>query len=540
MEKSQILDAYGKPIEIRSGVITPEQWLIDAFGGGTTTSSGERVNWRTALTVMTFFACVRNISEDLASLPKWAMMRKGKSTEKLPDHPMSRLMQNPSRIMNRHTFWQTFFSHGLMHKGAYAYIANGGEELVLLDPEQVQVSCSERTGETIFFAYGKVLFDHEVLHYRELGNMGECGFAMPEIAKQVIGAAIALQKMRGAFFGSGMIPSGILEHPASLSEAAQKRLKKHFEDTYTGSDKAYSMMLLEEGMKYTQISTDPEKAQMPELSFISIEEICRLFRMPPVKVQHLQNSHYNTTEQQQLDYGGDTIAPRADRFRAECEFKLLRRSESSIFLDVNLNALARADMAARTAFYKDMYYLGVYNADRIAELEHDNPVPEGKRYFVQQNLVPADRVDDLIDARAKPATPPGAAGPASPPPQPSPNDTFMRMLEAKIGQLLREDLRVIERAEGKRRDWPDFYRKRRATMTEHLAPFMFPLCEWYGCTTPGVVLADGIAATLCSDSLVLVESGEFSNWKPGARAVDAAQMVIENMIKENDDEQDAA
>lgn len=538
----EILDQYGHPFPKReerrsasSNLMTPTDWLIDALTGGATVS-GQRVNSTTAMGIAAFFACVRNISEDLAALPRRIMKGTGDTRESLPGHPVSRLLRRPSKKMNAFIFWQTFYAHAMQWEGAYAYIAreNGVPvELVLLDPSCVQVMCSESTGETIYRVYGEILFPYEVLHHRGLGCMGVEGYRIAYIAREALGSALAIQAARAAFFGNGMMPSGILTHPETLSDGARERMRRDFEIAYSGADNAGSTLLLEEGTDYKTLSSDPDKAEMTGLTDITVEEVCRLFRMPPHKVQHLRDTSYNSAELLSIEYVGDALSPHAGRLESEIEFKLLREKEldDGLYAKVNLKAAMRASAAERVAFYKELYYLSALNSNEIRTLEDENPIKGGDRYFAQGNLVPLDRVDDMIDARMKPADtqekPPGAAGPANPPTQPSPSDTFRRMLEAKIWQLLREDLRVVERCADKKRDWAEFYEKRQVTMAEHLAPFFAPLCEWYSHSIPASAMADGLSVTLCRDSLVLIEACEFNEWRDGRRAVDAAQSVLD-------------
>lgn len=535
-EQNTLLDQWGRPIEQRSSNLTyPEAWLIDALGGAKSTA-GERVNTKTAITVMAFFACVRNIAEDLTKLPKRIMRTTGRESNALPEHPVSRLLKYPSRYFDRHTFWLTYIAQALSHEGAYAYIVRDQQtgapmELLMLDPERCEPFASEITGEPMIRAYGNVLFGWEVLHLRGLGDLGIKGYSATDIARQVIGAAIAMQKMRGSFFGNGMIPSGIIKHPTVLTNEAKQALAKNFRDNYTGSDKGFSIIMLEEGFEFQQVSIDPEKADFASLNEISVIDICRLFRMPPHKIQSLENAHYANVEELNLDYKGDTIDPWADRLRSEVEFKLLTRRErdAGLFCDINLKALERGNLAARKEFYNFMYYSGAMSANDILEKEHENPVQNGDRYFVQANLVPADRVDDSLD---KKTTAPGPAGPAPQPTQPSPADTFRRMLQAKIADLLREDLRRIDSVGNKAFNWTDWYSRRENTVCEHLTPFMMPLCEWFNSVTPASVMAAGLAARMCSDSLILLEADEFTDWRGGTRAIDLAQSVMDALQEE--------
>lgn len=525
-----LFDAYGRAIEKRATSKHPEDWLLEAFGA-TKSTAGERITPAIAMTVMAFFACVRNISEDIAKLPKKVRRTLNPGNEYLPDHPVNLLMRAPSRYMNRHVFWQTLISHALTYHGGFAYIVRNGAgqpiELVLLDPQSVQVRISYQTGEHYYHVTGmranEVLFPSEVIHLMGLSHTGIDGFTMPMLAKQLLGAAVALQKYRGSFFGNGAAPSGVLTHPALLSAEASERLRRQFMSRYAGAENAHGIVTLEEGMTWAQTSIDPERAQMVELTNVTVEDICRIYRMPPHKIQHLANATFSNIEHQGLEYDRDTLDPWADKLRAELEFKLLTMNEvrSGVHVYVNLNALMRADVATRTQHYKEMYYMGAYSANRVLELEDENPVPDGNRRFVQQNLIPADRVDDILDAKAAPPSAPAA--PAAE--KPAPTAAFQRVLEYKIADILRVELQRARSA----KDPGDYYKKHEGFVEEHITCYIGTVLDGLCIAANARAIAAEYAAIHCAESLRYLELGDMTEWQDGSRARYAAECLMEEI-----------
>ena len=532
---STIVDQYGRPIESRANLKDPPDWLRDSLTGYSRSTAGEPVNPKIAMTVMAFFACVRNISEDIAKMPKAVRRKVNGRSEELPDHPVSRLLRNPSSEIDRHSFWQTYTAHALTNTGGFAEISYDGTgapvELYLFDPTHINVLRSNQTNEIIYQITGlprsMALRRNKILHYHGLGYDGVTGYVLPQLAKQLLGAAIALQKYRGSFFGNGANPAGILTHPATLSAGAAQRLRDQFEEDYAGSENANGIMTLEEGMTWTQVSIDPERAQMVDLTAITVEDICRMYRMPPHKVQHLARSTFSNIEHQNIEYDKDTLDPWVDRLRSELEFKLLRpeEREQGLYIHINMNALMRADTATRVAYFKDMYYMGAMSADDILRLEDRNPVDGGDRYFVQQNLIPADRVDDALDMKTKPPAGPPSTAPQEPPQndaRAAVRSAFCLILENWIGSLLTAELDRAKRA----KDPGDFYARRQANLAKWAREQLQAVAIGMGIPGDVTAIADEYAACHCEQSRSDLETGKLNDWQNGNRARTWAEVLM--------------
>lgn len=529
-----ILDQYGREIEARgdSGIKNPiDQWLADIFLGAKS-AAGERVTPQTALTVMAFFACVRNISEDLTKLPKKVRQSAANGHKDLPAHPVARLFRRPSRFMNRHVFFKTLFSHRYIYGNAYAYIHRDANnypvELSILHPSHVSTLTNPVDSEQLYRVTlkdgFKVFGETEIFHMSMLGCDGPEGYAITALARQVLGAAIALQKYRGSFFGNGTNPAGILTHPNVLSPEAAKRLQNQFEATYSGADNAHSVMMLEEGMTWQQTSVNPDQAEAVSLTNVTIEDICRLFRMPPHKIQHLAHATFSNIEHQGQEYDKDTLDPVVNEFTCESDFKLIGTSQvdSGVYTHVNLNALMRADTATRTQHYKDMYYMGAMSANDISRLEDRNDVPGGDRYFVQQNLVPVDKLDALLDSKNR------KQAPASPNQDTQGDNSaramegFRHILQSKIADILRVE---AERApKSKRID--EYYSKHSKYVAEHMAPYISAILLGMGLELNARDIADTYAVSHCEWSLEDHTNGEWPNiHRPALNAVALMEQI---------------
>lgn len=535
MSDVHLYDAYGRVIESRNTYKHPSDWLRDSLTGGNTSTAGESVSSASALTVMAFFACVRNISEDIAKLPMTVRQQRGRSSVELPTHPVARLIRKPSSEMSPHAFWEAFISHAIMYQNGFAerlQSEDGGDKFVLLDPVKARIVRHPDTGKLYVHVRGEMntregLDIMQVINLHGLGPDGISGYSVSTLARELLGSAIALQKYRGAFFGNGAQPSGILTHPAALSDVAQERLRRQFKERYSGASASHSVMTLEEGMTWQQVSIDPERAQMVDLTHITVEDICRIFRMPPHKIQHLQNATFSNIEHQGLEYDRDTLDPWVQRLRSELNFKLFsdRERDAGIGIHINLNALMRADIATRTAYFKDMYYMGAMSAADISELEDRPQPPNGDRYFVQGNLVPADKVDTVLAAKSMPAAPADTSKGDSN----RTHDALAAMLAGNIATLFPIE---IDRAwKRTRSEAESFYSdgERVNYIRKRLRDPVVAAAYAMSANIDVDSLIDEYAAMHCAQSRCDIESGNIQTWNDGTRAAAAARWIMEQL-----------
>ena len=540
MAEVTIVDAYGRPIETRAAPASAiVDWLNQTYGSGQATTSGEHVSAHTAMMVMTFFACVRNISEDMAKMPKKVRQKSGRVHKDLPEHPLSRLFRRPNPETDAHTFWATLFAHACAYPGGYAEIIRDGAGRPVafynLDPGTIRVARSQRTGRIMYNIQGmgenQALPQSSVIHLHGLGHDAISGYSMPQLAAQILGTALAIQKYTGSYFGNGATPSGVLTHPAVLGDKAAENLRRQFQARYSGAANAHSILTLEEGMTWSQISTNPANAQATELTNSTVIDVCRIFRMPPHKVQHLENAHYANIEQDNILYATDTLDGWRDRLKSELEFKLFTDEDidAGIYIDIDLKALMRGDTAARTAFYKELFYMGAISANDILEYEDENPVEYGDRRFMQANLIPTDKVDEVLAKQTAPKPAPASAAdpPDSPDDEPAARvrEAFRLVFENKIGGILRVEADKAKRAKAT----DEFYTAHRAHVRDQISEVLAAVAGGLDITADSGALSDWYAAGHCSRSLSDIAVNDLTTWQNGTRARLAASALMEKL-----------
>jgi len=371
-------------------------WFVRWATGGLT-KSGVTITNDNSLKISTVYACIRNISEDIGKLPLKVYQKVGNGKEEKPDHPVYKILHDtPNPEMAAMSFRQTMTAHILGWGNAYAEIQRDIHGRVAglwpIRPDRVSpfrdgnkdiwYEISTDNNEKINLRYDRVL------HLPGFSYDGLMGYNVIAYAKESLGFAKAAEKFGATFFGNGATPSGVLEHPGSLSKEAFERLKAEKEAGFTG-DNAHKMMILEEGMKFTQISIPPEDAQFLETRQFSIPEICRWFRMPPHKVHDLTRATFSNIEHQAIEYVTDTLTPWFIRWEQEINRKLFSEKErrDGYYVKHIAEGLLRGDIKSRYDAYAVGRNWGWLSANDIRQFEDMDPIDEGEDYLIPVNMM---------------------------------------------------------------------------------------------------------------------------------------------------------
>ena len=229
-----------------------------------------------------------------------------------------------------------------------------------------------------------------MLHIPGLGFDGLVGYSPIAMAKNAIGMAIACEEYGAKFFANGAAPGGVLEHPGTIKDP--QRVRESWQSTFGGSGNANKIAVLEEGMKYTPIGISPEQAQFLETRKFQINEIARIFRVPPHMVGDLEKSSFSNIEQQSLEFVKYTLDPWVIRWEQSIQRSLLSPDEKAVyFVKFNLEGLLRGDYQSRMNGYAIGRQNGWMSANDIRELENLDRIPEedgGDLYLINGNMLP--------------------------------------------------------------------------------------------------------------------------------------------------------
>lgn len=434
------------------------------------TESGVVVNSDSAQRVAAVYRCVDFLANSVATKPVCVHRRLQRGSDRLDGHPVSRLLRNPNDDMTQYQFIRALIWCWGFRGNALAFIERDRTmrpvSLTLMDPDAVE---PVRIGEGKALHYRLIGRNHEglmrqdqVLHLRAPSTDGIWGMSPIKLARETLGVALAAQKFGAGFFKRGAAPKGVLEHPATLSDDAARRIRKSWNDTYGGTDNAHKTALLEEGVKYSAVSISPEDAQFVETREFEVVEFCRWYGVPPHKVFDLKRATFSNIEHQSTETDTDSVLPLIIQFEQECDRKLLMESEKDDHrTKVRVNAMMRADTKTRSEYYKQMLGMGVITRNEVRALEDMNPLPDdqnGDEALVPLNMAPASQdpdersIDRLADIRA----------------------AMTPVLVRAISGLVSKETKALQRAcqPGKNMEpWAvGFYEKHRAMVFEAAAP----------------------------------------------------------------------
>jgi HK97 family phage portal protein len=380
-----------------SGIISPKPWLYQLIGG-TTTNAGENVNSNNAPTVSAVFACVSLISDTIASLPfhLYAESEDGKTRV---SSELDRLVsRKPSEAYNSYYWRQAIINSLLLRGNAYILpVRSRGRitALELIDTDLVTIDTT--SGALIYSLYlpGGVtmrLQPSQIIHLKAWTIDGINGLSPIIYAKETIGTAMAANKHLGGFYGNGAMPKGILQLDGSIRDVDRLReLGNQFDRRYSGSNSGKTAVLTA-GAEYKAVGISMQDAQYIESMRFSVEEICRIFKVPPHKVGHLQGSSFNSSiEAQNAQFVSDCIRPLCEAIEMEFTNKLVT---GNLEFELDLKSLMRGDMLAQVQRNVSYWNIGAISANEIRKSEGLAPIEDGDEYNKPLHMSPTNDIQN--------------------------------------------------------------------------------------------------------------------------------------------------
>lgn len=375
-------------------------------------SAGKTVNERSAMQLTAVYSCTRILAESIASLPLNLYKTTERGKEKAKNHPLYYLLHDePNPEMSSFTFKETLMTHLVLWGNAYAQIIRNGRGDIIglypLMPDRMEVLrdsdgslCYEYT--RIAGEYGSTketvyrLNPSDVWHIPGLGFDGLKGYSPIAMARNAIGFAIATEEYGSKFFSNGARPGGVLTHPGKLKDPDS--IRKSWNSMFSGSGNSHRVAVLEEGLQYSPISVDPKEAQFLETRKFQVNEIARIFRVPPHMIGDLERSTFSNIEQQSLDFVKYTLDPWVCRWESSIKRCLLKQDEKKdYFAKFNVDGLLRGDYQSRMNGYAIARQNGWMSANDILEKEDMDRIPAeqgGDLYLVNGSMLRLDMAGD--------------------------------------------------------------------------------------------------------------------------------------------------
>lgn len=412
------------------------------------TKSGIRITPDNAVTISAVWACIRFLSQSIASLP-WSVIDDSSKRPVSLSVPAQRIIDRPSSETSSFQFRETMMYWVLRWGNGYAEIeldvAGRPFALHLIHPDRVAVYRYADGG--LFYTVDNggglpptVLDASEMFHLRGMGE-GPVGLNVMAYAAESLGWTKAVQLFGAGFFGEGATPAGVVTTKKPLTPEGLAALKKEFQKVYSGARNAGKTAFLDNDMEYRPLTVDPDKGQFIETNQFLIDEVCRWFGVPPHKIYKLLNATFSNIEHQSIEVVIDSLIPWIRRFEDEARFKLLGQNRAGYTNKFNVNALLRGDTKTRLEYYRGLREIGVLHADDIRELE-DMPLigraGGGEKRVMQSQYTTLEKIGE------DPPAPEPAAAPATPDPEPvepdddepddtpAPDDISHKVIQAEV------------------------------------------------------------------------------------------------------------
>ena len=378
----------------------PESWLLSFLGSGESKSGANVTEW-SALQVSAVYACIRILSETVATIPLHLYRRLDRGKERAYDHPLYDILHNQANTEMSSFTWREIMQGHLGGWGnAYSEIERGNDGRVVgLWPMLPDRTCPKRIDGKMFYettieGKGFLLPKERVLHIPGFGFDGMVGYNPIRMARESIGMALATEEYGGRLFSNDARPGGILTHPGKLSATAKKNLIESWEERHQGLSNKHRTALLEEGVQFQTIGIPPQESQFLQTRKFQIAEIARWYRMQLHKIGEMESATFSNIEQQSIEHVVDTITPWVTRWEAAIKTQLLApRERKEYFAEFLLEGLLRGETQARFSSYAIARQWGWMSANDVRESENMNPLPDeqGDIYLVPMNMIPADQ-----------------------------------------------------------------------------------------------------------------------------------------------------
>lgn len=401
-DKQGLLTRLRAALSVARGQVAPEHVKLAATGR---VYSGQSVTPDRAMQLAAVWACVRLISETVATMPLMLYKTDADGSRALAaDEPLYSLIHDAPNADNTAVeFWEGVALALCLWGNAYAKKEMAGGRVVSLTPlsaDRMQVTRTQ--SGALEYRYSDksirgVFREDQIFHVRGFGGSGDVGLSPISFARQSLGTAMATDQFAGTMFANGARPSGLLTVEQILSPEQRKQLRENVIEPFVGSENAGGMMVLEAGLKFQPVTMTPEDSQFLQTRSFQIEEICRWFRVPPFMVGHTEKSTSWGTglEQQLIAFLTFSLKPYLVRIEQAISRSLIRPEQrQALKPEFNVEGLLRTDSAARSQFYATMVSNGIMTVNEVRRLENRPPLPGGDVLRAQSQNVPLGQSEE--------------------------------------------------------------------------------------------------------------------------------------------------
>lgn len=353
---------------------------LSSFDQGEKTTSKIVVNEEKALSIGSYFSCIKVIAETMAQMDLEVVEKVGKATRPNTSHPNYWLLHaEPSPNYNRFEWVQAMVMWACSWGNGYSEIVRdrfaNATELKILEEYCVTPKMTERG--KLYYEYNdpnigktRIILSENMIHLKNLGTNGLVGWSTATVQRESLANSLAKQQHEGAFYVNGAKASGVLMTPGTMGPKEQKNLKESFNKETEGARNRFKTIVLEEGVKYQQLTIPQNDAQFLESKKFDRSEIAGWFRVPPHKIGDLEKANYSNIEAQDRAFAKDVAVPWSERFQQELDRKLFFEGERGRFKSqFNLDDLIKGDIKTRYDVYATGVQWGIVKPKEAREQE---------------------------------------------------------------------------------------------------------------------------------------------------------------------------
>lgn len=347
----------------------------------------------TAMRCSTVYACVRVLTESVASCPCILYERRGDQRMRAVNHPLYTLLHDaPNENQTAFEFFEGIMVALNLRGNAYAYInrVNGViQELLPIHPDLVtpQKSTAGIVTYEVRSDMGspKTYRAEQILHVRALSLDGLIGMSPIMQQREAIGLAMHAQDHGSKMMQNGAKPAGVISVQGKLSDSARMRLRDSWQSGFTGENR-YRTALLEEGMTWAPMTMTAEDAQYLETRKFQRSEICSIFRVPPHKIGDLERATFSNIEHQSLEFTTDSLLSWFRRIEQSIKRSLLQEDGPNYYTEFMADVFLRGDTQSRMNSYAVAISNGIMNRNEARARENLNPYPGGDEFLMPLNM----------------------------------------------------------------------------------------------------------------------------------------------------------
>lgn len=369
-----------------------------------TTESAKPVTEDTALQVSAVWACIRLLSETVASLPIKVMRKEGDSWVEEEDHWLAQLLESPNGFMTSQEYRETQMLNLCLHGNAYAEIIEGAGGVKSLKPlaaSQMRVDMVD--GEPVYtFTTDKEtrVMSYRRIHHIKLFGNGVMGMSPLSYARNTIGLASAAEEYGHNFYTKGGRPSGVLTVDQLLTKEQRAAINERMQSSVLTSGKSGSLMVLEAGFKYQQVQMNPDDLQMIQTRRFQLEDIARFFGVPSFLINDTEKTTTwgSGIEQMMIGFHQLNLNPYLTRWEQSIKKNLLSPAERRKYkVQFDFSELLRGDSKGRAEYLSKMTQNGLMTRNEARKLEGLSPVDGGDKLTAQVNLTTLDKIGEEVE-----------------------------------------------------------------------------------------------------------------------------------------------